>query len=175
MKYVLSLILLATSAVAQSTSAPASQGACGPKDVNFEAKAVPGQPVPQAEPGKALVFVSEVFKKVPGELGNPTIRVGLDGSWMGAVRANSYLAFSVEPGEHHLCTNWQSHFQRLSREASFTSFNAEAGKTYYFKALITYQSSGTATTMSLDLEPVNDDEGKYLVASNPVSSAQPRK
>src|SRR5437899_10731362 len=42
-------------------------------------------------------------------------------------------------------------------------------------APITYQTVRTATTMVLDLEPVNDDEGKYLVASNPLSIAQARK
>ncbi len=121
------------------------------------------------------MFVSEVFKKVPGEWGNPTIRIGLDGAWMGATRANSYIAFSVDPGEHHLCTNWQSHFKRLSREAAFTGFTAEAGKTYYFRARIGYETVGAATTMTLDLDPVNADEGKYLVASNPPSTSHPQK
>jgi len=151
-----------------------AQGACGPADVHFDAHTSAGQPA-VLEPGKALVYVSEVFKKVPGELGNPTIRIGLDGTWMGATRANSYISFAVEPGEHHLCTNWQSHLKRLSREASFTSFTAEAGHTYYFRSLVSYQSVGTATTMMLDLQPVNPDEGKYLVASNPESTSRPHK
>jgi len=164
-------ICLTLSAVAQDAqSQSGSQGACGPKEVRFDAITASGNP-PAAEPGKALVYVSEVFNKVPGELGNPTIRIGLDGAWMGATRANSYIAFSVEPGEHHLCTNWQSHWKRLSREAAFAGFTAEAGKTYYFRARVGYQAVGTATTMTLDLDPVNPDEGKYLVASNPVSTS----
>jgi hypothetical protein len=176
MRTFFALMVLTACAFAQrSTTAAPSQGACGPAGVNFDVKTASGQPVTPAEAGQASVYVSEVFKKVPGELGNPTIRVGLDGKWIGAVRGNSYLAFSVDPGDHHLCTNWQSHFKRLSREASFTSFKAEAGKAYYFRANILYQSVGTATAMSLDLEPVNDDEGKYLVASNPASSAAIKK
>jgi len=168
-------LLFATSLLAQNEPSPgASQGACGPKEVRFDAQTSPGKPV-LLEPGKALVYVSEVFKKVPGELGNPTIRVGLDGTWMGATRANSYLSFSVDPGEHHLCTNWQSHLKRLSREASFTNFTAEAGRTYYFRARISYQSVGEATVMSLDLDPIDPDEGQYLVASNPASTSHPQK
>src|SRR6266567_368841 len=168
-------VLLALSAFAQETQDPrASQGACGPKEVRFDALTTSGNP-PTLEPGKALVFVSEVFKKVPGEWGNPTIRIGLDGAWMGATRANSYIAFSVDPGEHHLCTNWQSHVKRLSREAAFTGFTAEAGKTYYFRARIGYETVGAATTMTLDLDPVNADEGKYLIASNPPSTSHPQK
>jgi Protein of unknown function (DUF2846) len=173
MKSVLALILFAATAFAQDTlPQAAAQGACGPKGVDFDVKTVNGQTVPQLEEGKALVFVNEVFKKAPGELGNPTIRIGLDGKWLGATRANSYFAFSVDPGEHHLCTNWQSKFKRLSREAAFTSFNAEAGKTYYFRARITYQGFDKAATMVLDLEAVNEDEGKYLVASSPASSIE---
>jgi len=76
----------------------------------------------------------------------------------------------------HLCTHCQARFKRLSREAAFTSFNAEAGKAYYFRARISYQSAyGGSATMSLDLEPINDDEGKYLVASNPLSNGQAKK
>ncbi len=177
MKTILALVVLAASVYAQNTPAPsASQGACGSKDSQFEVKTVSGQPNAQPEPGKALVYVSEVFEKAPGELGNPTIRIGLDGNWVGAVRGNSYFSFSVDPGEHHLCTHWQSRFKRLSREAAFTSFNAEAGKAYYFRARISYQSAyGGSATMSLDLEPINDDEGKYLVASNPLSNGQAKK
>lgn len=172
---VFSLLLFTTVALSQDSSTPVgSQGACGPKEVRFDATTAPGQPA-SPEPGKALVYVNEVFKKVPGEWGNPTIRVGLDGNWMGATRANSYIVFSVDPGEHHLCTNWQSHLKRLSREASFTNFTAEAGKTYYFRARVSYQTVGTATVMSLDLDPINPDEGQYLVASNPVSTSHPQK
>lgn len=172
---VFAMTLFTASAFAQDTPSPAaSQGACGPKEVRFDAQTSPGKPI-SLEQGKALVYVSEVFKKVPGEIGNPTIRVGLDGVWMGATRANSYISFSVDPGEHHLCTNWQSHLKRLSREASFTNFTAEAGKTYYFRARISYQSWGEATVMSLDLDPINPDEGQYLVASNPASTSHPQK
>jgi hypothetical protein len=176
MKSVLAVILFAASAFAQNTSLQAApQGTCGPKGVDFDVKTVPGQAVPQLEDGKALVFVNEVFKKAPGELGNPTIRIGLDGKWLGAVRPNSYFSFSVDPGEHHLCTNWQSKFKGLSREAAFASFDAKAGRTYYFRARITYQGFDKAATMVLDLEPVNEDEGKYLVASSPASSVEAKR
>jgi hypothetical protein len=167
-------ISAALSGFAQNAESGASQGACGPKEVRFDAATTAGNP-PVLVPGKGLVYVSEVFEKAPGELGNPTIRIGLDGAWMGATRANSYIAFSVDPGEHHLCTNWQSRLKRLSREAAFAGFTAEAGKTYYFRARIGYESSEGFTTMTLDLDRVNSDEGQYLVASNPASTSHPQK
>jgi len=149
---------------------------CGPLDVRFDAQTAAGQPPAQPEPGKALIYVIEDFKKAPGEFGNPTIRVGLDGAWMGATRANSYLFFSVDPGEHHLCTSWQSHLKRLSSLASFSHVTAQAGNTYYFRARITYVSAGNAVaSMDLNLESVDPDEGRFLVASNQMSSSHPQK
>jgi hypothetical protein len=174
MKSALALVLfLAASAFAQDTPQPPT--ACGPLDAQFDAQAEAGQPAAQLsaqpEPGKALVYVAEVFTKAPGEIGNPTLRVGMDGAWVGATRTNSYLAFAVEPGEHHLCTSWQSHWQRLSKLAAFAGFTAEPGKVYYFRERITYSSAGRTANMILDLEPVNPDEGQYLVATYKPSAS----
>ncbi len=172
---ILFFFFFSISAFAQDTTL-GSQGACGPADVRFDAHtSSPGQPA-SLEPGKALVYVSEVFKKAPGDITNPTIRIGMDGSWMGATRSNSYIAFEVDPGEHHLCTNWQSHLKRFSRETAFARLTAEAGKTYYFRARINYESAGgQVSAMSLDLEPIDPDEGQYLVVSNPASTSHPQK
>jgi hypothetical protein len=174
MKSALTLVLfVAASALAQNATNPAqAPTACGPLDAKFDAEAAAGQPVAQPEPGKALVYVAEVFTKAPGEIGNPTLRVGMDGAWLGATRTNSYLAFTVEPGEHHLCTSWQSHWQRLSKLAAFAGFTAEPGKVYYFRERVTYSSyGGGSANMNLDLEPVNPDEGQYLVASYKPSAS----
>lgn len=170
MKSPLTLVLfLAASAFAQN--APQIPTACGPLDAKFDAQAEVGQPAAQLEVGKALVYVAEVFTKAPGELSNPTLRVGIDGAWMGATRPNSYLAFSVEPGEHHLCTSWQSRLQRLSKLAAFTGFSAEPGKVYYFRERITYSGYGNSANMNLELEPVNPDEGQFLIASYKPSTS----
>src|SRR5258708_26409605 len=174
MKSALTLVLaLAASAFAQNNASPVqSQAACGPLDAKFDAQAAPDRSNAQLQPGKALVYVAEDFRKASGEIGNPTLRVGMDGAWLGATRANSYLSFTVEPGEHHLCTSWQSRWPNLSKLAAFAAFTAEAGKVYYFRERITYSNSGgNATAMNLDLEPVNPDEGQFLVASYKPSAS----
>jgi len=178
MKTLLAALLFATSAVAQTNPAlTQAESACGPLNVRFDARTTfQGHPIAGPEPGKALVYVVEDFSKAPGELGNPTIRVGLDGAWKGATRANSYLFFSVDPGEHHLCTSWQSSLQHLSKLASFARFSAQAGSTYYFRARITYSTYGSGTAnMVLDLAPVDPDEGQFLVASFRPSSSHEKK
>jgi hypothetical protein len=109
-------------------------------------------------------------------VGTPTIRVGLNGNWVGANQGTSYISFTVDTGEQHLCANWQSVWKQLSSQHSFTSFTAEAGKTYFFRVMVGFQSytpgpSSTANSVvcSIDLQPVNPDEGKYLIASSPLS------
>jgi hypothetical protein len=170
------LLFLALAGASFAQAPTGDAPVCGPLDVRFDAQTEAGQPPAQPEPGKALIYVIEDFKKAPGELGNPTIRIGLDGSWIGAMRANSYIFFSVDPGEHHLCTSWQSHLKRLSSLASFSHLAAEAGNTYYFRARITYVSAGNAVaSMDLNLDSLDPDEGRFLVASNRMSNSHPVK
>jgi len=177
MKAALVLVLLfAPLAFAQGPSPVAADGACGPAEVQFDTQITHSQNLLQPEAGKSLVYVVEVFDKVVGQISRPTLRVGLDGKWVGADKGNSYISFSVDPGEHHMCTRWQSHWKRFQKEAAFAGFTADAGKAYYFRARITeYGGSGGASNFSLDLEPLNGDEGKYLVASSAVSASQPKK
>jgi len=167
----LTLALFSASAFAQDTTPLThAMAACGPLNVHFDAKISSGVPAAQPEPGKALVYVAEDFGRISGPGLNPTIRIGLDGSWLGATRASSYLSFAVEPGEHHLCATWQSSLGRLSKLAAFVGFTAEPGKVYYFRTRIEYGS-----TVSFDLEPVDADEGQYLVALFQPSTSHPKK
>jgi len=175
MKSAFVVVLIAASGLAQS-SAPAalSQTACGPMDVQFQIKTNQSQgPDVQAEPGKALVYVVEDQRfKAAREV---TVRIGLDGAWIGATRGNSYLSFSVDPGEHHLCANLMPGLLSSNRLVSLFGLNAEAGKVYYLRARTSggrssaLDRSGWDDTLSIDLDLVNGDEGKFLVAFSPVS------
>lgn len=182
MKAALVVVLFAAFSTAQTASPQplsplaAAEAACGPQEVQFTAQAAGNQPLAQPETGKSLVYVVEVFDKVVGQISRPTLRVGLDGAWVGADKGDSYISFSVDPGEHHLCTRWQSRWKRYANEAAFSSLTADPGKVYYLRARIAeYGASGGASNFSLDLEPLNPDEGKYLVASFAMSASQPKK
>ncbi|MFZ0418898.1 MAG: hypothetical protein WAM04_12440 [Candidatus Sulfotelmatobacter sp.] len=184
MKAALVLLLFAASAFAQDQSAiVAAQAACGAKDVKFDAKQNTTQhPTPQPESGKALVYVI-------GDLGlcsdcsggksfsltdvdDAVVKVGMDGGWVGAIRGSSYLFFPAEPGAHHLCLNWQSSLAERSRAFAMTNLSAEAGTIYYFRARLFPGRSGD---YFFDLDPVNADEGKYLVASSALSVSHSKK
>jgi hypothetical protein len=170
--------LLQEPARAQNKVAPSTPGdSCGPANLKFEVEHDNSQlPPSDPEPGKALVYVIEVFDDTPGPLGIPTVRVGLDGSWVGANSGSSYLFFSVDPGEHHLCNSSQSNLKRVSGQRFATDFTAEAGKTYFFEAQVHVQGSGGAgEAWSIDLHPVTADDAKYLIANSPLSVSHPKK
>jgi hypothetical protein len=181
MKAALVVILLAASALAQDISTAAAESACGPSDSQFAIKTKVGDhPLAQTDPGRALVYVIEeqkfrAFRDV-------TARVGLDGSWVGANRGNSYLFFPVDPGEHHLCTDWISEWLPGGRLVSLANFTAEPGKIYYFRARTTGGPSAigdgkweAADGASIDLDLVNSDEGKLMIARSVLSVSHPKK
>jgi hypothetical protein len=174
MKTSLAALLLASSALAAGLPPAVTlvSAACGSDDIHFDVKPA-GRPAPQLEPGKALVFVVEDYETPKNELGRVTVRVGVDGAWIGADRGSSWLSFAASPGEHHLCVDWQSpHAAAGGPKVSLNRLDAEAGQTYYFRARMTEHSLSLWT---LDLDRVNSDEGQRLVGSFPLSDYRQKK
>jgi|SRR5579862_2428833 hypothetical protein len=166
MKTLAAVLLLAVYGLAQQSSTPtALHEACGPQKVNFDTSVSDDKPLAQPEPGKSLVFVAQ-------ELPMITLKVGVDGAWVGATHGHSLVSFSVDPGEHHMCVRWQSH-RGFSRMVSFAHLNAEPGKIYYFRARI--YGLGAVNPEYLDLDPIDSDEGQYLVASSLLSVSHPKQ
>lgn len=172
MNAALFVVLFAVSAFAQDQAAiTAAQAACGPKEVKFDAKQDAAQhPTPQADPGKALVYVVQNLGEMQCS-GCALTKVGLDGAWVGATQGSSYVYFPAEPGERHICVNWQSRLEWRSRSLALANFTAEAGHVYYFRIRLSISRS----IYSFDLDPVNSDEGKLLVASSAYSVSHSKK
>ncbi len=185
MKCAIVILLFAVSAFAQDSAAvAAAESACGPMTTRFDVKPGAQHPTAQPEPGKAVVYVIEDLGECPGcvnsntlggflnDVDNAVTKVGMDGTWMGANRGSSYIFFPAGPGEHHLCMNWQSRLQSRSRAFAMANFTAEAGQAYYFRERVFPGHSGDYV---FELEPVNSDEGKYLVAISPMSVSRPKR
>lgn len=162
-----SVIFWSVPMFSQNAAVTAATTACGPSSehmkVNSEtAKGLLTEP----EPGKALVYVIEddgVANRIIG--GNITWRVGLDGAWVAALNRHSpYTTFSVTPGEHHLCVNWQSSLEYLAKATNLARLEVEAGKTYYFRI----RKWESQTEVFVDLNPVDSDQGKLLLALQPA-------
>ncbi len=171
MKSALILILLAASAFAQDQSPFVPGAACGPRNTNFDVKRDESQhTLAQPESGKARVYFVQDIGQVNCLGGCVTTKIALDGAWVGANQHNSYFSVSVEPGEHHVCANQQSHISYLSRLVALTHFTAEAGKVYYFRT----RAFGGTNQVLFDLDAVDSDQAQYLIASYPLSVSHPK-
>ena len=90
--------------------------ACGDDSVKFDVKTEKGQPAPAPPPaGKAQIVFIQNFEKPSNTWMSPTIRVGMDGAWVGANQSNSYFTLTVDPGVHHLCVSWQAVWSVLKK------------------------------------------------------------
>jgi hypothetical protein len=161
-------LLFAASALAQTPPAVVS-AACGPENASFKVKLDNSQhALAQPEPGKALVYFLH-DAGTSAQLGYPTVKLGMDGAWLGANHGDSYFQVSVQPGEHHLCATLQSSV--VEQRVELAHFTAEAGKVYYFRT----QLVTSRTIELLELAPIDSDQGKYLIASFPLSISSPKK
>jgi Protein of unknown function (DUF2846) len=164
------LVLFASSAFAQDPAPTLSaRGGCGPSEAYFDVKADRKQhPVATPDASKALVYIFEDMEH------GPTMRVGLDGAWVGANKGKSYFFFSVDPGDHQVCTNWQSGtFKETSKRiGSAMTLKAEAGRVYYLRAQVYERSE---QDHNVKLEPVETAEGQFLISASAFSSSHPKK
>jgi hypothetical protein len=168
MRFILLVMLFAASASAQVPPV-ASTAACGHENVSFKVKLDESQhTLAQPDPGKARVyFVHDAGTSIT--LGYPTVKLAVDGAWVGANHGNSYFSVSVEPGEHHVCVTLQSSL--VAQRVELAHFTAEAEKVYYYRTqLVTSRS-----VELLELEPIDSDQGKYLIATFPLSVSQLKK
>ncbi|HLW54883.1 MAG TPA: DUF2846 domain-containing protein [Candidatus Angelobacter sp.] len=173
MRSIVAILLCASGLLAQSQHIAARAApACGVDKVHFEvAKSGDHHPPASAEAGRALVYI--VAEEMDGcdSYCPATSKVGLDGAWAGANQGNSYFYFAVDPGEHHLCATWHSKVALNKRRIALANFTAEAGKVYFFRTRVL---ETIEQGPHLDLDPINSDEGRFLVASYPYSSARVR-
>jgi len=164
---------------ARSTTLPNS---CGDDKTQFDVKTQKKQPAP-APPadGKAQIVFIEALDKNLGcwSCGAPSSRIGLDGAWVGANKGNSYFAIDVAPGEHHLCTDWQSVFGTLKKKIGMAEFTAEPGKTYYFEVKMKLKEVGSSDSNDVDRDlsfvQISEDEGKFRMQSAALATSAPRK
>ncbi len=168
MKIALVALLLAASAFAQTPSAVLPPS-CGAVAVDFKVKLDDAQhAMAQPEAGKALIY----FIHDSGEslfFAYPTTKIGVDGAWVGANHNDSYFSVLVAPGEHHLCAILQSSLVDGRKELAHLT--AEAGKTYFYRTRLVMSKE----VELLELEPIDSDQGMYLVASLPLSVSTPKK
>jgi Protein of unknown function (DUF2846) len=176
MLFVCLFTLFAAPVFAQEEAMTARTAAgCGADNVQYDVKTDKTQhPLGQVPDGKALVYIFEQEKTNAEafKIGAATIRVGLDGHWIGANHGNTYFYFPVDPGDHSICANWQSSIMKLAKLASAASLTAEPGQAYYFQVRVDERSHDNPNVW---VEPVDPAEAKLLIASASLSNFHAKK
>ena len=175
------LLAFATACFAQNTpTETAAPPGCGTENSKFDVKTDRSKhPFLKPEPGKALVYFLQddsYFQSRP----RPTTRFGLDGIWVGATQSNSYFYASVDPGEHHLCADWQSFVGfNVARKSAAAHFTAEAGGVYFFVVNNRADAAGEhgeqQRPAGMKLSTLDSDEGQLLMNKFGFSTSRARK
>jgi hypothetical protein len=167
---IFSLMLIATVAQAQRTSA----SACGKLATKFDVKVSPAVS-PGLDSEKAIVFIIE-RDLTTRTLTTPSTRFGMDGEWLGATSGNSYSFFVVSPGIHHLCADTK--FGGVGgEEQAFRHFEAKPGATYFFEVrnMRVGDPGWSEELRDVTLLELDEDQGEYLVARSSFVISQPKK
>jgi hypothetical protein len=164
-------MLLVTASASCQKPAIALPAACGPADTLFSTEVTKAAQNPmQPEPGKALVYFIQDDGPSPGHQ-RYTVRIGLDGQWVGAYGRSSYFVLSIAPGEHHLCANVQPGYSTVGHGSVLARFSAEPGKVYYLRTRFLVELLFPA----LQIDQPDSDEAGYLLTSYPMSTSRLKK
>jgi hypothetical protein len=176
MKYLLVALLFSAPLCAQSTSTdrnvqPTAQPTVGCASANVEfnvKKDDMHHDLPQPAAGKAqIVFIHDSGGAVG--IGYPTTRLAMDGAWVGANHDDTWFAVSVEPGVHHFCVSLQSNL--VGDRVELAHLNALPGGVYYYRTRLIMSRQ----VELLQLEPIDSDEGNYLLDQFAMSVSKPKK
>ncbi len=171
-----------------------AEAACGDPTARFTVKRIQGPadvPAPSAGSARVVVLESGLmyadgyflpkgksspksYKRLPQSL-TPTVRIGMDGRWLGALRGNDFTSFTVAPGEHHLCVQFQNPpnagASSTAPMAFLSSMNAAVGRTYYFQ--ISYMMIHNLNKCGLELQPLQEYSGRLILSrSSPVAFSE---
>jgi hypothetical protein len=178
LKFLFVALLLGLPILTQALSSEDQNGGgCGSSKAGWDVKTVKDHPPsPKLQDGKALVYVVQTIWRQPGIVigsDKATTRVGVDGTWIGANHGDSYIFFPVDPGEHNICTDWQSTFCVRSGLASAVDLNAEAGAIYYFRVKV--RDASQYRPGEVKIEPIDKAEARLLLGSSSFSTSHAKK
>jgi len=183
-KLALGMVMLAMTAWTQDNSATLRQAGCGPDQARFDVKRdAHSHPTGVPEPGKALVYVfgDSELDNAAVQIGGLITRVGVDGEWVGAYEHKSYMYFSIDPGEHRLCTSQQSSLKsRRDNNASAITFTAVRGKVYYFRTQpspmsLAQSAVSRAPNGGVELATLDPAQAQLMMPRWAYSTSQPKK
>ena len=172
MKTILKTILVTLLFLSGATAFAQLAPGCGTLDTKFDVSTQKSRILAAPDPGKALIYFLQddtYFASHP----RPTTRFGMDGQWIGATHSDSYFYISVDPGEHHLCSQWQSVVLLGSgMRTAAAHFTAAPGGVYFFVAHDHFSREHPAEVNFLLMD---SDEAQLLMRSFALATSHPKK
>jgi hypothetical protein len=133
---------------------PSDGRGCGPDGVKFPTVTDSTQhPTPTAPSDKALIYIV----RPSNAAGRIQTRLAVDGSWVGANYGNNYFFLTLDPGEHHFCSQ--------AEDRNVLSLNLQAGKTYYLVQTVTTGMMKSRST----LQVITDLDGQESLTKSRLS------
>ncbi len=169
MKNIVFLLMYSLPVLAQDASFRQIAAACGPASAAYKVSegAYPQKAVDAEASTATVVFITEPIGFHTG-CGIVT-RVGFDQAWKGALCLGQSLVTHVQPGEHHVCTDFQH--KPTPKYTALHSFDAVPGRVYYFRAVV---SVATDQDYSIHLDLIDKDEGSLLYESSRIAISSPK-
>jgi len=175
-KFIFLAFLFVVPAFGQNQTSDAFTSAgCGPKEVSFQVKVdknhhATGQVAPQ----EALIYIfnEETRDSDITYIGAPTIRVGVDGTWVGANSSRSYFFFALPSGEHRLCVAMQGFAGDKYHASAASAIAVDLGKTYYFRTITERRQKREP---GVKLESIDSAEGSLAIANCGLAVSHPKK
>jgi hypothetical protein len=173
MKTNFAMLLLAGTFATAAHASNVLPDSCGDPKMHFtiETRKSDGK-VPPPSDGKARLVLEYpvVWTGLHLGTGGGDLRVGMDGTWLGAAGSNSFFTVEIDPGEHHLCVSEAGALGGVKKDGiAMATLKAEAGKTYFFQYKINFQAQNKSTLRTFTFGPVDEDDGRFQTKSLKVS------
>jgi hypothetical protein len=124
-------------------------------------------PTGEVSPSSALVYVIQQDEFTVKVFGYFPTRFAVDGKWIAGNHDDSYFFTDLSPGEHQVCAEWEIEFSHHLLPVSLAKLEVQSGRTYYLRERVVF--AGLNGERSIVLEPIEETEGKRLIAQYPFS------
>jgi hypothetical protein len=144
------------------------QAACGARDGAADVSAG-GDPAVGPAGGLARIYVFTAQRgSVPSHGGS--VRVGVDGRWVGTNESYTYTYVDVPAGMHHLCVGSEvkKFLPGTSSAVALARVEVFAGKSYFF----TNRRLNLLGWRVFDLQPLDEDQGAMYLETTPWSGGR---
>lgn len=131
------------------------------------------QPLPTPGPGKGLLYIYRLgLVAAPAQ---EKAAIEINGTKVGFMRGNGYIAVPLSAGQHRLKMDWESNFdQRLKGQPVFLNVRVVEGQDTYVRIGAVYFENSSFGGASWRMEPVPADIALQEIARTRAGTVEAR-